>query len=132
MRILPDIPRGRQLLVWPPTLVLLAVAVVFLGTSAARISIRAFGILREEHALAVKIRILESEKARLEETIRRLETPEAVERLAKEQLNLKRPGEEVVVVVPEERSTSTPAEKRLRFSELLPSWLGQLLDFLTR
>lgn len=76
---------------------------------AAAVSVGAVRITRETMALRSearrgeeKIAALAAEKARLTARIAELETPEAIEREAKEKLNLKKRGETVVVVVPEQ------------------------------
>lgn len=51
-----------------------------------------------------KIIELNQKKAELEAYIAELQSREAIEREAKERLNLKLPGEEVVIVVPEKDS----------------------------
>ncbi|QQG45059.1 MAG: septum formation initiator family protein [Candidatus Sungiibacteriota bacterium] len=60
--------------------------------------------LRQEASNSrAKIEELLQKKAELEAYLAELETPQALEREAKERLNLKRRGEEVVVVVPEKK-----------------------------
>lgn len=58
---------------------------------------------RESKLLEKKIDALRREKSDLEVLIRELETPWAVQREAKDHLNLKMSGEEVVIVVPEKK-----------------------------
>lgn len=92
---------------------------ILIGIGAIGAASGLFGIAREAIALRVeyiatraKIETLRGERARLSARIAELETPEAVEREAKEKLNLKKKGERVVVVVPERPSlqaTSSPA-----------------------
>ena len=53
-----------------------------------------------------KIEEVTRKKEELEHRIVELQTPEAVEREAKERLNLKKSGENVVVVVPEKKEVS--------------------------
>ena len=77
-----------------------------------------------------RIRGLEAEKQRLEEALLGAASPETVERLSKERLNLKRPGEEVVVVTPE--STLPPVGERSRLARFIPSWLREFFGFLSR
>jgi len=133
MSWLPTIPRGRDFWSWPPAIVALALITAALATSAARIVIRERAIARERQTVEERIQALEAEKQRLEEAIRALESPEAVERLAKEQLNLKKEGEEVVVVVPERSATaSPPAEQRFGSPAFLLNWIRELIRFLFR
>lgn len=75
-------------------------------------------IAREMRSLETELRVTEAkrdalrtQRARLSARLAELETPEVIERQAKENLNLKKKGETVVVVVPEkgsDRATSTP------------------------
>ena len=51
-----------------------------------------------------KIEELTKKKKELEAYIAELESPQAIEREGKNRLNLKKPGEEVVVVVPEKNN----------------------------
>lgn len=65
-------------------------------------------ILRAERAAAeAKIEALRDERARLAARLAYLATPEAIEREAKEKFNLKKKGEQVVVVVPDETPRPT-------------------------
>ena len=123
------VPSGRQLVTWPPAVVFFAVIAGFLVTSAVRIAIRERAIARERRVLEERIAVLAAEKSRLTEAIRALGDPAAVERLAKERLNLKNPGEEVVVVTP--GGSSAPVSPRT-WQSFLPAWLASLFDFLRR
>ena len=115
---------------WPPFLILLALVVIGLGVSATRVGRRAWEIHRERQAIASKIQSLQAEQRRLEAAIEALSSEEAVERQAKEKLNLKQPGEEVVVVVPEHRAATTSRGiAGWRFFRVVEPWLGPLIDF---
>ncbi len=127
---LPTIPRGKDLWSWPPVVVILVFAVAGLGVSAVRVGRRAWDIRRERQAVAAKVRELEAEKARLEAAIEALGSAAAVERLAKEKFNLQKPGEEVVVVVPEGRFATGTTAGRKRLAPF--GWLGELIDFFRR
>jgi len=91
---------------------------ILIGVGALAALSGLFGIMREtiglqaEYAATMaKIEALRSERARLSARVADLETPEAIEREAKEKLNLKKKGETVVVVVPERphiQATATP------------------------
>lgn len=120
---------GRNFLTSPLVAVLLIIAAGLLAFSAIRISIRAYAIYREQRTMESRIHELEAEKKRLQETITALDDPETVERMAKEHLNLKNPGEEVVIVAP--RSGET-APRSSGISRFIPSWLRELFGFLRR
>lgn len=102
-----QVPRGRDFWSWPPTIVILVLLVVALGLSTARVLRREWHLRKERLALEAKLASLRQERSSLEEQIRELESPQGIERLAKEKLGVKLEGEEVTIVVPEERSTST-------------------------
>jgi cell division protein FtsB len=68
------------------------------------------------------LKALVAERQRLESEIEFLKSQSAIEREAKSRLNFKKPGEEVVVVVPEEK----PAEEMAPETE---SFFGSLLQF---
>jgi len=78
---------------------------------------------REEKELAEKVKNAESELLRLREEIRLSKTPEAIERDAKERLNLKKPGEEVVVVIPSVATSSSVEVPKPTFWARLIGWL---------
>ena len=126
---LPAIPRGPNLWSSAPVAALLIAIAAFLAVSSVRIVRRAIGIQRERATLDARIRELQAERERLRQAIASLGSPEAVERLAKERLNLKRPGEEVVVVTPPAKPAPSEAS---RFSRFIPSWLHELFGFLGR
>lgn len=101
-RFRTTIPKGKDFWGWPPALALLFVAAVLLSASAIRIFIRAGAIRGEQNEIEDRIKKIEAENERLKELLRQADSREAVERRAKEKLNLKQPGEEVVVVMPEQ------------------------------
>lgn len=88
--------------------VILALAVVagLLATGAVRIALRAQAIHGEAQALKQRTQALAAEKKQLEESIRAAGSAEGIERMAKEFLNLKQPGEEVVVVTSEQQASA--------------------------
>lgn len=129
MRLFPKIPPGRNLWRWPPAVIFLVVIAGLLVVSAVRVVIRERSLARERRALEERVAMLGAEKSRVAEAVRALGAPEAVERLAKERLNLKNPGEEVVVVRP--GGSSAPVSPRTWLS-FLPGWLASLFDFLRR
>ena len=132
---LPRIPSGKDFFSWPPVIVALALAALLLLSSAARIVARSRELRQERRTTAERIRALEADRLRLEESLGALESREALERLAKEKLGLKNPGEEVVVVLAEPAASGTPPapdEARSFFIRFLPGWLGELFAFLSR
>jgi hypothetical protein len=75
---------------------------------------------------------IEAENQRLEREIEALQTPQEIERLAREQFGLVRPGEVgyVVVVPPGSTETSLPPEPSLERPDEQP-WWRDVWDFLT-
>jgi len=114
-------------------LLALAAAVAVVVTAAGIFPFRQ--ILAQESAVdlaAEKLEALQEENAHLETEIEALETPAEVERLAREQFGLVRPGEVgyVVVVPPGEESIEPEPEPTLDRPAAQP-WWRDLWDFLT-
>jgi cell division protein FtsL len=83
-----------------PLNILIAIGVVGALTGLAGIAREAVALRAEYAAAQAKITALREERDHLSRRIAQMETPEAIEREAKEKLNLKNKGESVVVVVP--------------------------------
>lgn len=93
-------PRIKNSVVINLLLMLVAIAV---GIGATRLARQTLALRSELRDTQVKLEAIGRQKAEVAARLAELETPEAIEREAKAKLNLKKPGEEVVVVVPEER-----------------------------
>ena len=114
-------------------LLALGAAVAVVVTAAGIFPFRQ--ILAQEHAVdlaAQKLDALEAENARLEADIGALATPAEVERLAREQFGLVRPGEVgyVVVIPPGTESIEPQPEPTLERPQTRSWWRG-IWDFLT-
>lgn len=95
----------KQSIVFSIVIVILA---VFLGINAYR-TVRQSIVLREEAARERgKIEELRRKKEEIEGYLTELQTRGAIEREAKSRLNLKLPGEEVMVVIPEKKEELVP------------------------
>ena len=94
-------------------IVFILVAVIA-SYSAARMVRSAFIMHAQSAEMTKRIEELKAKKQQLEATIAEIQTKEAVEREAKARLNLKNPGEEVVVVVPPKKE-DLPVEKPASF-----------------
>lgn len=79
---------------------------IWLGYGSYKMIARAVALMRESGEEKIKIEKLKQKKAEIEASLRDFESNEAVEREAKGRLNLKIPGEEVVVVVPKKKVNS--------------------------
>ena len=131
MTRIPERSAGfRAFLSSPAVFFGLLVLVGLLATSATRIVLREWALWAEERALGEERRAATAEIARLGASV------EAVERLAKERLNMKNPGEEVVVVSRGEDVPPPPAPARSRFSLGavfgFSGWLAEFFSFLGR
>ena len=93
---------------------------ILVGYGAYNVVFQALVLRGESRGTDVKIQALLKKKAELEQYTAELQSRQAVEREAKERLNLKLPGEEVVVVVP---------EKKPEISQQLESRLGRTKSF---
>lgn len=89
--------------------IVLVILVFIVGYSAFNVIKQALGFRQEAKNAEEKVRELTAKKEELEAYLAELETPEAIEREAKERLNLKKIGEEVVVVVPKEEKGPSPS-----------------------
>lgn len=114
----------------PPVVALFLVVAGFLSVSAVRMMLRAAEIQKERIALESKVRELEARKADLEASLANIDSPGAIERAAKDKLDLKNPGEEVVVVEPD-RATTT-GKRPSGFVSFLPGWLAHVFQFFGR
>lgn len=92
--------------------IVLIIICVAISYSASRMVRNAFTTKTQSAEMIAKIEELKETKQKLEARLTELQTKEAVEREAKERLNLKKPGEEVVVVIPEKKdvATTTPPQ----------------------
>lgn len=77
------------------------------GYSTYKMVGQAYAIWGENDNTKKRIQELVIQKSKLEAALAELETNEGIEKEAKRRLNLKLPGEEVVVVLPEEDSYGT-------------------------
>ena len=127
-----NFPRGRDLLSWPPAIAALAAAAIFFTVSAVKIVIRERAIASERGVLEEKIVKLQDGKEDLERAVLGLGSKEVVERMAKEKLNLKNPGEEVVMVAPPAVLALDDGNRGNFFIKLVSDWISQLRGFFRR
>ncbi len=100
---------------FPPRRVAWALGLVAAGlflVSSAQAALRLYHLKRQVAELEHQRRALLEENRRLREEIRRLYEPAYVERLAREQLGLVRPGEIAVVLIPEPTLGPSPSPGR--------------------
>lgn len=87
-------------------LLIFAAAVVAVG--AQRVVREALTLRAELGDTGTRMGAIKRQKAEIAGRLAELEAPEAVEREAKAKFNLKKPGEEVVVVAPDKRDMLPP------------------------
>ncbi|MBI3975857.1 MAG: cell division protein FtsL [Armatimonadetes bacterium] len=97
-------PRTPRLPRWVVPLLLIGAALLTLNAFGATY-LATYRLHREADRLSREAGALRRENAQLREEIRRLHTPQYIERLAREQLGLVRPGEIPIILV---RPTPTP------------------------
>lgn len=106
---------------------LLAVLVAYGAFNLARYGLE---LKKESWGAQKKIEELARKNQGLEAALTELETKEASERMAKERLNLKLPGEKVVVLVPHDLSASQ-ADDSVKDSGFLKFW-NQVKNFFSK
>ena len=84
----------------------LIVVAMIASYSAARMVRNSIVTRTQSEEMTKKIEELKAKKVELEAQLQEIQTKSAVEREAKERLNMKNPGEEVVVVVPEKKDAT--------------------------
>ena len=104
--------------------ILLVVVAVAISYSASRIVRDAFVLRGQSAEMTQKIEELTKKKHELETYLAEIQTKEAIEREAKNRLNLKKPGEEVVIIVPEKKETASVIEPQ--------SWWTKIKRFFER
>jgi cell division protein FtsB len=96
---------GVRRAVWPLVLGVAVVGVLFLAVFPTR----TFLDQRQERAsVARRMKVLSAENQRLAKRVERLHTDTEIERLAREQYNLVRPGEEAYALLPAPEPTPVP------------------------
>lgn len=119
-------------MIWPPLLATLGAATFFLAAGTVRIFERFSEVRGERQVLEKKLQELKAEKERLEASVQSAESAEAVERMAKERLNFKKPSESVVVVTQRKLATSSSRGTGQKADNQSSGWLKNILDFLRR
>ena len=103
------------------------------GWGTYNIVYRAFSFYKESRETESKIQGLLKNKDKLESDLRELQSQSAVAREAKNRLNLKSPGEEVLVVVDDKKNgTTTYGGVRGLMGGKLRMFLDKLREFLPR
>lgn len=105
--------RPRKNIFFPILLgVVLLLVIGFFVVTNIRISQRRAKLTARIESLKKEIQILEEKKTQLQEKISQAGSKEYLEKVAREQLGLKAPGEEVVVVTKEQEKEKETAEEK--------------------
>lgn len=104
-------------------LILIVAVLLAMASAPVRQALEQQGRIRRQEE---KLEALEKENARLEHRLERLKDPLYLERLAREELGLVRPGEVSYVVVPAPAPTQTATEA----SSPPEPWYRRALDWL--
>lgn len=109
--------------------VLVALGVMILASfHAGRIFLKERGLKKELAALQAEIAKVQTENTRLENEIQNTRSREIIEKIAKEQLNLRKPGEKVTVIIPAAfSSTTTSGTSPVSLWERVKSYLKEIL-----
>lgn len=95
-------------------------ALLFLANSNWKLYKKRGAIENQIAVLQNEVAELEQKNEELQSDIAEAQTPEYLERVARERLNLKKPGEEVVaVVIPESQETVSQEQEKSWWEKLL-------------
>jgi cell division protein FtsB len=90
---------------WPVLVVVVLIGVLFVAVFPTRTWLAQ----RQETASATEeLRVLTSENAKLASRVKALQSDDEIERLAREQYNLVKPGEEAYALLPGQTQATTP------------------------
>jgi cell division protein FtsB len=106
---------------------LATVGVLFVAVFPARTYL---DLHRQRQQALAQIKATDAKNKALEQRIRTLNTDTEVERLAREQYNLVRPGEEAYAILPT-RQPQRPAQPAKTKSKSNPGWLGRTWHSIT-
>lgn len=101
--------RESRGLAGPLFAVFLAIFAGFLTVSNLKIKERRQEVLQKIEVLGLQVEQLRRENSQFKEKLSQQESPEFIEREAREKYNLKKPGEEVAVII-REKAPPLPAE----------------------
>ena len=119
---------GRRAQAWLLVSVTALVGVLLLAGFPARAWLAQRG---ERERVAATVHDLTAENRRLEERVRRLETDAEIERLAREDYNLVRPGEEAFAILPGASPTPPVPASPVVEARREPAWWQRALTRLT-
>jgi cell division protein FtsB len=109
----------------PVTLLAAFFLLGWFGVQLWGVAQKAYALYGERKRLEAELASLQQKKSQLEEGLSRFQSEAYLEREAKSRLNLKKPGEQIVIIVPEEKQREaviTPPSFWSRFGTPLFFW----------
>ena len=98
MRIFQEKRRLKRIIFSKPSLIVMAILVAFAVISSLQSAFRAYIAYSEREKVQAEYEKLEKQKQKLEARINNLDNPISAEKEAKERFNVKKEGEEVLII----------------------------------
>ena len=95
--------------VWPVLVIVVLIGVLFVAVFPTRTWLAQRS---ESEAATEQLQVLDAENTRLAARVKALQSDDEIERLAREQYNLVRPGEEAYALLPGQSSSPPPTTPR--------------------
>lgn len=111
MKIFEDKKHTKARLYSRMTVVILILFVLLLAKSVFGLYVKNRESIAARNASETKLQALKDREASLKEEINRLENNEGMEWEIRDKFNVTKPGENVVIIVPDDEATSTPPQK---------------------
>jgi len=106
--------RRRRFIAAAVAVLVVAAILIYVFVFSRHGYLRRRELSRENERLQAELEELQNENARLREELNRLDDPEAVEKLAREELGLVKEGETVYRFVEKDKDRETPPEGKKR------------------
>jgi cell division protein FtsL len=129
-----DLPEIQVTITKKPTLFLVIAAFLVIGAAFLTQLIPYRQIIesnRQVEAAQAELQMLEDENARLQTDVAALETPEEIERLAREKLGYARPGETAYVVLDPPGAGKEVARQEQAAPAPERTWVERIWDFIS-
>ena len=117
---------GKRTL-WSLAVIIIIGVVIISGVRLAQVWRAYSEIQTNADRLQKKLSDFEAENRNLRQALRIAQTPEAIERDSKGRLNMKKPGEKVVIVVPPQTSSSTAPVNSEGLMERIKKFFSSLI-----
>ena len=113
MREFKDKRARRKILFSYPVIVLLGLAVFFLGISTIKVYLKARSIAKERENLESGLSALEKKETEIGRTLKRLETGAGEEEELRKRFNIQKPGERTLIIVERNLGSGSLSEESL-------------------